>query len=272
MEGHSSLEGDVLFHGVMPLYVQQKATTRSILRELPLRGALNARLEVVHPYRPVPRSFYVLDDPNLAAADREMLTYLIELFTSSEESAQRINSRIVDNLRTLGLTRDFKVLQVSKRLGPKVIEIRVAPNALRQQVTIADAGFGLSQVLPLAVSDARLSRGYFVAYQPEVHLHPFAQSRLADILVNSVSRGNQIFVETHSVDLILRLQNKIASGQVRESDVGIYCFENAKGQSSIREIGFDNAGRPLATWPSGFLDTSLTLARELSASRNSRKA
>jgi predicted ATPase len=163
------------------------------------------------------------------------------------------------------------VTQVSKRLGPKVFEIRVAPTTRRQRVTIADAGFGLSQALPLVAYDARLSRGFPIAYQPEVHLHPFAQSRLADILVESVERRNQVFVETHSPDLVLRLQLKVARGEMAPGDLRVFCLESKRGRSSLKAIDFDDKGAPAIPWPAGFLDTSLLVARDLAAERTKRK-
>ena len=140
----------------------------------------------------------------------------------------------------------------------------------RQHVTIADAGFGLSQALPLVAYDARLENGFFIAYQPEVHLHPFAQSRLADIFAESIGRGNQVFVETHSPDLILRLQLKVASGDLQPSDVRVLCFENKGGRSRVSPVTFDAKGSPSMQWPAGFLDTSLGLAREIAEERVKR--
>jgi AAA ATPase domain len=254
------------FHQLMPIDVM-----RLMRREASFffRGP-SPDLEVVNPYRPVPRSFYVLDDPNLAAEDRSFLTYLIRLWASKDGEEKKIRERIATSLSKVGLTQYFDVAQVSKKIGPKVIEIRVAPTSSRQKVTIADAGFGLSQFLPLAVYDARLSSGTLIAYQPEVHLHPFAQSRLADIFVDSASRGNQLFVETHSIDLILRLQTKIARSEVDPRDVSVLCFENNNGKSEVSVMSFTETGAPSKSWPTGFLDTSLGLARELTSARISR--
>jgi predicted ATPase len=128
----------------------------------------------------------------------------------------------------------------------------------------------LSQALPLAAYDARLNRGYFVAYQPEVHLHPFAQSRLADIFVKSVARGNQLFIETHSPDLILRLQAKVTKGEIAPDQVRIFCIENNKGRSTIAPVNLTVTGAPSIPWPPGFLDTSLSLARDLVSQRISK--
>lgn len=254
------------FHQLMPIEVMRlvRRDDEFIFRPRPVD------LEIVNPYRPVPRSFYVLDDPNLGAEDRSFLTYLIRLWASKDPEDKEIRERIESSLTKVGLTQYFDVTQVSKRIGPKVIEIRVAPTSSRQKVTIADAGFGLSQFLPLAVYDARLSSGTLIAYQPEVHLHPFAQSRLADIFVESANRGNQLFVETHSIDLILRLQTKIALGELDPNDITVLCFENNNGKSAVSPMTFTDAGAPLRSWPKGFLDTSLGLARELTSARITR--
>jgi AAA ATPase domain len=256
---------ELWFHQMVPYEVIRQLRKKDFFY-----GYRPTELEVVNPYRPVPRSFYVLDDPNLAAEDRGLLTYLIRLWSSKEAEEKKVRERLNSSLQKLNLTQYFEVSQVSKKIGPKVIEIRVAPTSSRQKVTIADAGFGLSQFLPLAVYDARLVGGALIAYQPEVHLHPFAQSRLADVFVDSLNRGNQLFVETHSVDLLLRLQSKIATGDVNPDDVRVFCFENRNGKSELSQMTFDESGAPSRTWPEGFVDTSLKLARELTSARISK--
>ena len=262
------VEKGLFFHGLLPLSRHRR--TREFV---PLLEAAERfiSLEVVHPYRPVPRSFYVLDDPGLAREDRELLAFLIRIWNSDDKRDRRVRERIVKSLGTLRLARQFNVTQVSKRLGPKVFEIRVSPTIRRQRVTIADAGFGLSQALPLVAYDARLGGGSFIAYQPEVHLHPFAQSRLADIFAQSIERGNQVFIETHSPDLILRLQLKLARRQLSPADLRVFCFESKEGRSRVTPVDLNSKGAPQVPWPAGFLDTSLGTARELAADRVKRR-
>lgn len=263
---------NLFFHGLVPLPMDRGKEARKF-RELTSKLFESDiadgpyRLEVVHPSRPVPRSFYVVDDPGLTLEDRNLLTFLIRIWSSSEKEDKEVKERIVENMSALGLTKDFSLSLISKRMGPKVFEIRVSPTNKRQTVTIADAGFGLSQVLPLIAYEARLTNGYLVAYQPELHLHPRAQARLADIFVRSVGRGNQVFAETHSPDLILRLQLLIVEGKISPNDISVFCLENGTGKAQIKEIEFSESGVPNSSWPEGFLDTSLSLARELNAAR-----
>jgi hypothetical protein len=254
------------FHGILPLLAREDRKLMGLVRQLYESGIFNVqqRLEVIHPSRPIPRSYYVIDDPGLTTEDRELITFLLRTWDVADSNVKK---RIIDNLNTLGLTKAFDVIAGSPRVGPKVVEIRVAPTLKRQKVTIADAGFGLSQVLPLIAYEARLSNGCLIAYQPELHLHPRAQSRLADIFADSVARGNQLFIETHSQDFILRLQLLMAEGKLNPADVSVFCFDQDRGRARISTMKFSDFGIPLASWPRGFLDTSLMIARELNSVR-----
>lgn len=266
---------DLFFNGLIPYpmdFEENSKVWSSLRRNLISLGVFRdyRPLEVVSPSRPVPRSVYVLDDPNLGVEDKDLIAYLINLFTSSESDDGVIRERIKSHLSTLGLATDFDVSSVSRKTASKIVQLRIAPRTKRQKLTIADVGFGASQVLPLVVKDARLSDGVMIAYQPEVHLHPYAQSRLADVLVDSVRRGNQAFIETHSQDLILRLQLLISTGAIAPSDVAVFCFENTTHGSSVKTVEFIEGGVPKDGWPKGFLDTSIDLARRLAADRLSK--
>lgn len=256
----------VVFRGPVPMLFDSRVGAARV----PLFSR-HHQVEVINPSRPVPRSFYVLDDPGLAANDRELLAYLVDLWSDKGKLSGVLRTRILNTFSTLGLLKHLKVRKLGQRAGPKVIEIQVAPSLQRQAVTIADVGFGVSQILPLVVADARLSNGYFVAYQPEMHLHPYAQSRLADVFTESIARGNQLFIETHSVDMVLRLQAKVVSGELSNDDVAVFCLENSKGATSVKFVTLDELGAPRSPWPTGFLDVSLNLARDLTARRLERQ-
>lgn len=272
MGGKSTGAQDLIFNGLLPYPLDFEGDNRTWIefrKKLVLQRVFRdyRPLEIVSPSRPVPRAIYVLDDPNLGVDDRDLVAYLTQLFTSLDPKDVAIRERIKEHLSTLGLATDFTVSSVSKKTASKIVSLRIAPKTKRQQLTIADVGFGASQVLPLLVKDARLEDGVLIAYQPEVHLHPFAQARLADIFVSSVDRGNQIFVETHSQDFILRLQLLMLEGAISPEDVTVFCFENKASGSSIRPVKFKSGGVPEVPWPAGFLDTSIDLARKIAAAR-----
>ncbi len=62
-----------------------------------------------------------------------------------------------------------------------------------------NVGIGTSQVLPVLILGLISPQGTVVIYeQPELHLHPYSQSRLADFFIAMSKLGKQIIIETHS--------------------------------------------------------------------------
>jgi len=127
---------------------------------------------------------------------------------------------LFQDLRRLGLT--WKV--VAQRQSDTHISLSVgrlpAPmrGGARDLVNLADVGFGLSQVLPVIVAlhAAKPDQLVYVE-QPELHLHPRAQSALADVFASAVSRGVRLVVETHSALLLLGVQRLVAAGKLDPS-------------------------------------------------------
>jgi AAA ATPase domain len=102
--GSRYLEKRMFFHGILPIPVSQKW-------DFPLEyGSRFVSLEVVHPHRPVPRSFYVADDPGLAREDRDLLTFLIRVWSAGDSYHRLIRQRIIKSLETLNLARTFDVV------------------------------------------------------------------------------------------------------------------------------------------------------------------
>ena len=85
-------------------------------------------------------------------------------------------------------------------------------------VSIADVGFGVSQVLPVLVALIVAEPGRLVYLeQPELHLHPRAQVALAQVLAAAAKRGVRVVAETHSSLLLLAVQTLVAEGVSRRS-------------------------------------------------------
>jgi len=133
---------------------------------------------------------------------------------------------------------------------------------------VADMGFGLSQVLPIAAQlwettkKARRATpaSIVVLEQPELHLHPDFQSRLADVFAGTVNDGGgiptPILIETHSQQIVNRLGELIENGDLSPESVTILLFESSADDStstSVRISEFDENG-VLKNWPFGFFD------------------
>lgn len=147
---------------------------------------------------------------------------------------------------------------------------------------IADMGFGFSQMLPIASqlwvarhgSEMRFPTAndsasrVMVIEQPELHLHPEYQAKLADIFVAAVAVGEsgsylntrlKIFAETHSPALINRLGELVAQQKINRDDVQVVLFDQETPNSAtcIRISSFNDEG-VLVNWPIGFFEPSVT--------------
>jgi hypothetical protein len=134
-------------------------------------------------------------------------------------------------------------------------------------LNLADIGFGFSQMLPVItqiwLSSVQQQFGSkettcVVIEQPELHLHPSFQARLADVFAAAVTGkgrpGAQMIIETHSNHIVNRLGQLISKGKLKNKDVQILIFDKEKGQAStIRKAGFDKKGY-LVNWPIGFFE------------------
>ena len=119
-------------------------------------------------------------------------------------------------------------------------------------VSLAEVGTGVSQVLPVLVALLVAEPGQIVyVEQPEVHLHPGAESKLAKPLTEAARRGVRVIVETHS-DLLLRgIQTLVTQGEIPTESVALYWFfRNLKdGATKISAGHLDECGA-YGDWPS----------------------
>lgn len=142
----------------------------------------------------------------------------------------------------------------------------------RAPLNIADCGFGISQVLPLIVSGVTSPKpGVLVAEQPEIHLNPRLQARLADLFVDFANSRSTVLVETHSEHLLLRLRWLVADGAIDPEDISLLYVESGESGSSIREVGLSEDGA-LHDWPVGFFEDSLNGALGLAAAQSKARA
>lgn len=126
------------------------------------------------------------------------------------------------------------------------------------KVTLGDVGVGVSQVLPVLMQLLLLRNSPILIEQPELHLHPRLQSRLADVLVESATRyGNTLLIETHSEHLLVRLQRRIRGRELRAKDLQVLYVGNENGDSKIQRITLGSKGEMIGGWPGGFFDERL---------------
>jgi predicted ATPase len=120
--------------------------------------------------------------------------------------------------------------------------------------SLADVGFGTSQLLPIIIEGLYAPEGALIVLeQPEIHLHPAAQAQLGDLLIDIAGQKKSLIVETHSEHLLGRIQTRIAEGDLKESDVAVYFFEPGPEGTQIKQVTM-NADGQFEGWPEGFFE------------------
>ncbi|MDR2213465.1 MAG: DUF3696 domain-containing protein, partial [Pseudomonadales bacterium] len=136
---------------------------------------------------------------------------------------------------------------------------------------LSDVGIGVSQVLPVLVVAYFAAPGStIILEEPEIHLHPLAQSVLAELFVEvSKTRQVQFLVETHSEHLFRRLQTLIAQDQVKNAQAAMYFAHKQGADAMLQKLDVDEFGA-VQNWPQNFFGDSIGEARSQALARAQR--
>jgi len=154
-------------------------------------------------------------------------------------------------LGNMGIIHSFSVKQIGT--ARKDYEVSVRKTEHSPDVLITDVGFGLSQVIPVLVLCYYVPEGsVLLLEQPELHLHPLAQSWLADIFIEVVKNRNvQIIVESHSEYFLLRLLRRIAEEKISVDKTALYFCKMQNSSSKTEKLDVDLYG-DVKNWPPDF--------------------
>lgn len=165
---------------------------------------------------------------------------------------------LVDALRMLDLASGISPLM----LNESELEVRIPrtrDSADDDFVNIADVGLAIPTILPVLVALIQAAPGQLVFIeQPELHLHPRAQLKLAQLLAEAANRGVRLVIETHSSLLLRGILTEIGKDKISNEKVILHWFERDKetGVSTVHSKEPDPAGR-VGDWPEDFGDVEL---------------
>jgi predicted ATPase len=163
------------------------------------------------------------------------------------------------------------------------VQILLKEESSSEWFNVADMGYGFSQVLPVLAQIWSSGRrappfsGYpiIAIEQPELHLHPAYQARLANLFASIATEAQEeeeaedddedhidvdaaepdmkLIIETHSEAMINRFGELIAEGRLKPSDIAVYRFEKDElnDVSNVCVSRFLQDGT-LDSWPIGF--------------------
>ena len=116
-----------------------------------------------------------------------------------------------------------------------------------------NVGFGLSYVLPVVLALLSDAGTLCLVENPEAHLHPRGQTRLAELAVHAAAAGVQVFAETHSDHFLDGVRLAVRDGLIAPESVAVHYFERSEGRTVVSSPVLDADGR-LSRWPAGFFD------------------
>ena len=173
------------------------------------------------------------------------------------QAARPFMEVIATYLLDMGLLESFEARLVAKHRKEYEMLVRTPGNP--RQVSLADVGFGISQVLPVLVQCFYAAPGSTLVFeQPELHLHPRSQSELGDLFIDAIHaeedgkpRDIQFLIESHSEHLLRRIQRRIAEGRLKPEDAALYFCSPGPDGSHIEELKLDEDGN-ITNWPENF--------------------
>lgn len=210
-------------------------------------------LVYIGPLRDNPERFYILSD-NLSKQVGKSGKMLPDILFKDQNLLKQLNNQ----LNRFGLEYELKIsrLTVEDYGNTDFFALRLIDKYTGVNVSIADVGFGISQVLPIIVQSMLSRKSTLLIEQPEIHIHPRLQAELGSLLAECTKSpfNNQFIIETHSEHLMLRLQKLIRKGELKPDDVSvIYVDRDAEGSKCLH-LRLDEEGDFIDEWPDGFFE------------------
>lgn len=174
------------------------------------------KLRHVSPLRAYPRHYYLIDNDTAAGStdNNNESERIIKLLREHKNLATTVNSW----LEKLGHRVELN------RIHESIYKILISHSEHKTDLT--NVGFGLSQILPVLIEPLMANDGDIVIIQqPEIHLHPKAQSILGDFFAWIANTKNiSVFIETHSEYMLRRIRTRIVQESQKDS---VYALDSS---------------------------------------------
>lgn len=150
-------------------------------------------------------------------------------------------------------------LELSRKTEFDLVGLRYSFSSGRDRTKsfrATNVGFGLTYVLPVLVAALCSKPGdLLIVENPEAHLHPRGQSRVAQLLAMAAAGGVQVIVETHSDHVLNGIRIAVAQKALLASDVQCNFFERDADSvvPRVTPLRVHSNGQ-MSEWPAGFFD------------------
>ena len=175
----------------------------------------------------------------------------------AKQPLKDLETVVAKSLKDMGLIEEFEITKISE--DRQDYDVKVRTKGSGTMTDIPDVGFGVSQILPVIVQLYYApANSIIIMEQPELHLHPKAQSALADIMIAAISarenakpRNIQLIIETHSEHFLRRFQRRIAEKKLSETCFSAYFANNDCSPVQLEPLQINLFGEIL-NWPKNF--------------------
>jgi AAA15 family ATPase/GTPase len=173
----------------------------------------------------------IMDSNNLY---RQAIKFSSTIVYKSSEIERKINkwiSRITGiTIRARTVPDKQAAIEASRRINSNIV----------------NEGFGSNQLVHLFTQIATAPVHSLIGIEePEVHLHPKAQSELSKVLIEIAhEEAKNLIITTHSEHILYRVLIEIARKNLSSDDVAIYHFRISKdGSTSVEHLDVDKKGQ-----------------------------
>ena len=179
---------------------------------------------------------------------------------SALKHSKSITNRLLENV-SLWLSDISDKIEVKTKIFDELQQVDlkysyVYGDKTTQDYTPLSVGFGITYSLPIIVSILKAKIGDLIIIEnPESHLHPKAQSKLAELFALASSIGIQIIIETHSDHILNGIRVAIKKQIINPDKTKIYYFrkEKDKLETIIDTIELNEYGS-INSYPKYFFD------------------
>ena len=150
---------------------------------------------------------------------------------------------------------DFKILVEKVGLNGET-EIIHQKNGFKVPADLG--GSGAQYLLTYLTELLDSNENTILLEEPEKALHASLQIKLASLFAD-ISKKNQLVIETHSENLLLRILKEIRDKNLSHEEVKILYVYMEDGQSKVDEIELNEKGGFKSKWRDGFFTEKLDL-------------
>jgi predicted ATPase len=170
----------------------------------------------------------------------EQLLENVSLWLGDISNGIEVKAKVYEELQSVNLTYNYSY-----------------GDTTTNDFTPLNIGFGITYSLPIIVAILKSKpNDLLIIENPESHLHPSGQSKIAEICAIAAENGVQIIIETHSDHFLNGLRVATKKKIIKPENSQIYYFRKEENslESITDNLQIDEEGRINQEWPKGFFD------------------